>query len=559
MFSKWEKNPCIIKFTILTVDIKKNIDDQFKLKWKRGKYKGATSRVIPMDQVLIFNETFECKCTMYTIKGTNQVREKDIKFTLLRLDTNDETSIFGTVKINLSEFFGKQLPTACTFPMTSKHSKQPMIAASFVFRNFGQPTDVDDIKELDYQSSLDSMISSEKWDTTETADAKPHIAQFKTQRGTSQLQKFQRKNDTKARNPVSTISPLMPSQNLMDFMGMKNKAHKKLFESILKSTWPSPLTPSFISMPYQYPPAVFPIFATILKSRIFKADEEIEEDLFDMIIILLQKSPLSVSCSNEKRFITFLVLYILLNTLADEYELDKSRIESFSEKFKPIVDNSLIAFEKPLLGKTEQFYSIFLEAKSEIPDLITELQNCIKNVQNNLMLPTPIKNAVLHSFKSMVDSRLLTKMITNPTLLTFKNAMAWSSFLTAYDSSDDNLVLASEASKMLMMAPTIGLHPELANEICPHLSPEVVLFLLVHVRPDDLMAQPIDASKFVEYFDVQVNSEQINDITPLLDIDYLEMASSIRLQDWCKCELQGEVMARYPFFHEYLKYEASPA
>lgn len=569
MLSKWEKTPYIIKFTILTVDIKKNIDDQFKLNWQRGKYKGATSRVIAMNQTLTFNESFQCKCTMYIDKNDQSVREKDIKFTLNRVDpSNDELKVFGKVKINLSQFFGKNQATTCTVAMTSKRSKPPVITAVFVFRKNGQSEIIDEIKEADYQPSLDSIVSSEKWDTTESIpSSSPQLSptsssnlssNTQNEKNTSQLTKFQKKTIMgKNKTPTSDVSPLIPSKNLMDFMGMKSREHLKLFESVFSVSWPFPITPSFISMPYQYPPAVFPLFATFLKSQIFEANEAIEKDLYKLILEQMENAPLSVSCSNEKRFITFLMLYILINQFADQYNLDKKRIKIFSSLFRPIVDKSLIAFGKPLLGRLEQFYSHFLNSANEVPELLHEFQTNMKEVNSLLMLPAPIKSVVVKTFNSMVDARLLTKMISKPSLLTFKNAMLWSSFMTALETSGESLQLSSEASRMLMMAPTIGLQPDLSQDVCPSLSPDVILFLLVHVRPDDLQAQPIDASKFVEHYGIQVDGAQIGEIQPILDVDYLSMAESLRLQDWCRCELQGEDLARFPYFKEYMKSEPS--
>lgn len=569
MLSKWEKTPYIIKFTILTVDIKKNIDDQFKLIWQRGKYKGSTSRVIAMNQMLVFNESFQCKCTMYIDKNDQSVREKDIKFTLNRVDpSNDEMKVFGKVKINLSQFFGKNQPTTCTVSMTTKHSKPPVITAAFVFRNNGQSEMVDDIKDSDYQQNLDSILSSEKWDTTESIQSSSmqlsptsssNLApNSQNDKGTSQLLKFQKKNLIgKNKSPVSDVSPLIPSQNLMDFVGMRSREHLKLFESVLSVSWPFPVTPSFISMPYQYPPAVFPLFATFLKSQIFEHSESIEKGLYKSILELMENAPLSVSCSNEKRFITFLMLYILLNHLFDQYQLDSKRIQSFSSLFHPIIDKSLLSFGRPLLGRFEQFYTHFLNSAHEVPELLHEFQTNMKEVNGLLMLPAPIKKIVVKTFNSMVDARLLTKMISNPSLLTFKNAMLWSSFMTALETSGEILQLSSEASRMLMMAPTIGMQPDLSQDVCPNLSTEVVLFLLVHVRPDDLQAQPIDASKFVEHYEIQADEAQIGEIQPVLDADYLSIADNLRLQDWCRCELQGEVLARFPYFKEYMKMEPS--
>lgn len=569
MLSKWEKTPYIIKFTILTVDIKKNIDDQFTLNWQRGKYKGSTSRVIAMNQMLTFNESFKCKCTMYIEKNSQVVREKDIKFILNRVDpSNNEMKVFGKVKINLSQFFGKTVPTTCTVSMTTKRSKAPIITAVFAFRNTGQSEIVEDIKEIDFQSSLDSIISSDKWDTTESlpsssppasstsSSTMPAINQ--NNKGKSQLSKFQKKNIIgKNSSPASDVSPLIPSKNLMDFMGMRSREHLKFFESVLSVSWPLPVTPSFISMPYQYPPAVFPLFSTFLKSQIFESNEAIEKDLYESILQLMENAPLSISCTNEKRFITFLLLYILLNHFTEKYNLDKDRIQNFSQLFLPMVDRSLLSFGKLSLGRLEQFYTHFLNSSAEVPELLSEYQTNVKEVTNFLMLPAPIKNIVIKAFNSMVDARLLSKMISSPSLLTFKNAMLWSSFMTALESSGDSLLLSSEASRMLMMAPTIGLQPDLSQDVCPNLSPDIVLFLLVHVRPDDLQAQPIDASKFIEHYGITEEENQIGEIIPALSIDYLSIADNLRLKDWCRCELQGEVLARFPYFKEYMKAEPS--
>ena len=555
--SKWEKEPRLLKFTIHTIAIKKNLDDQFKVNWKRGECKGSTSRVIAMNKILTFNEPFECKCTMYISKNDKTIRPKFISFHLVRINPqNDEQKVFGRAKIDLAQFYNQSQSTTFSVDMESKHGKKPKMTVAFQILKNGPSSEISSEELKDTQ---DSTISTDMWDTTEKSQndgnnkKPPSNIHQNTSRNGSTLVNFKKTTSSRTKN-MTPVSLLMPSKNLVDFIGLKNKEHIKLFESVLEVAWPIPLSPSFISMPYQYPPAVFPIFATFLKSRIFEEDEPLEDNLYDNILDLMLKAPLSISCSNEKRFVTFLTIYILLNALYQEYGLDKSKIDDFSNKLKLIVDKSLIQFERPLLGRAEQFYSHFLSASFEIQELIEEYFSTIKDIQTQLIMPTPIKNIVLNSFHVMMDARLLTKILTNPSLLTFQNAMIWSSFMTASESAGHSLVLTSQASKMLMMSSTIAEKPELAKEICPDLSPSIVLFLLSKITPDEIMPKQIDITQFSEYYGIEVETE-ISEIIPPINQNYLDITSSIRVQDWCRCELQAEVVAKFPFFKEYLVVE----
>jgi hypothetical protein len=144
-----------------------------------------------------------------------------------------------------------------------------------------------------------------------------------------------------------------------------------------------------------------------------------------------------------------------------------------------------------------------------------------------------------------MDAAAASKLLETPQSLTRQNAIAWLSFLRAFetDAGGTALPMASEVCLVLQNGGSLSRDPISLKDIAPNLPKSVVLFLLTSLGED--------ASGFITVFDLDP-SAQANTIEPdLTGSDYMELAAGIRISDWNVCEIQPEFYSKFPFLHHH--------
>jgi hypothetical protein len=92
------------------------------------------------------------------------------------------------------------------------------------------------------------------------------------------------------------------------------------FRGILATKWPPPVIQSFILVPYSYPAAVFPNLPALIHSKILK-NAVYEEAVSEFVELFM------AVCTTEKRFVTFLMIFILAKALAPTHGLAEPNAE----------------------------------------------------------------------------------------------------------------------------------------------------------------------------------------------------------------------------------------
>jgi len=105
---------------------------------------------------------------------------------------------------------------------------------------------------------------------------------------------------------------------------------------------------------YPFPNSVFPIFSGLLNSCAFQSSGTPFDPFLERMISQITSSPLQPKCTREIRFITFLVLYVLVSTFGKPFELDQVRIQKFLEAFKPVVDSAFEDFAQKIIDEVMQ-------------------------------------------------------------------------------------------------------------------------------------------------------------------------------------------------------------
>jgi hypothetical protein len=400
----------------------------------------------------------------------------------------------------------------------------------------------------------------EKWDGTEVVDSfcsLPGPSGWRMSKGeaasSSQLDEFI--PHYKAPSSDLSMGSIPTGKGVEEFI--QRGSCGAIFESVLSLAWPTAVTQNFISMPYPYPPSVFPIVATLIHSGILTESPTVIERVVLRFCELLKTAPLSPICTNEKRFISFMMIFILVRALQDQYRFSPESVMFFQSRLKPLVNDALIKFGRPLIGRAETLLNRFATAQFDVEGLLGDFGKCFQDIKNSLTLPPVIKNFIIQNIMAMIDARIVNKVLANPARLTFSNSSTWRSLITALETSTGHLLrMMSEVTSVLVLGPKICGHPPICDEVSPHLSKELVLFLLTNFKHDEMMNENIDASQFVSHYGVCPSHEFCQPdnpiIAPILQDDYMTLAGAVRISDWNACEIHADLLEQFPHLKDYL-------
>jgi hypothetical protein len=548
MLRRWTKVSASLRFIVHSIAINHDVDHQFKLTWRRGHYKGGTTRVLAIDHCLTFNESFHFKCTMYVSRPDSSVRPKLLKFTLKRF-VGSERRVFGRLTIDIGPYFGTNECVSVTREMESGRSTAPVIRLSFQFdSNTGKFDETANENESSFLGHTSDSSRTLPWDRS-AEGAKPAPTPDRSPTRDDTLSHLVGRK--KSGEPRPTL--VGQSSSLSEFIvAVPHKDYQMVLKPILEVAWPQPITQSFISMPYPYPSAVFPIFAAMMDSELLKRPNAESEIMW--FCENIQKAPLSPAITNEKRFMTHLMLYILVRPFQPTFDLDPMAVDIFQREYRPIVDDALAQYARPLLVRFEPLLNRFATTQFELNSLLEDWQKAVGEVRTAIGFPAQIKAFVLRHVIATLDSRMADRMLVNPARFSFRNAMTWGSFLTALETAiGQRFVLVSQICQTIQMAPAICASPGLSTEVCPALGKSVILFILTGLVPDEMRATNIDASLFVSAFGLDPTRDR-ESLQPPDPGDYMELIAGIRIADWNACEISAEFLGRFPFLAQFLTY-----
>jgi hypothetical protein len=267
----------------------------------------------------------------------------------------------------------------------------------------------------------------------------------------------------------------------------------------------------------------------------------------------IQNAPLAPAITNEERFLTFAMIYILVRALSRGFEFDDEAVELFQKTFRPVVDSAFAQYARPLIGRLDPHMNRFATARFELDVLLPDCQKGFDNIAGSIGLPGVLKKLALQNVIAILDARAANRILASPGRLSFGNSVIWLSFLTALATAISRpFKITLQVCRALQMAPSICTSPKLAEEVCPDLSKGIVLFLMTSLKPDELFARNIDASRFVSTYrlDPTVHPEPIE---PVSMADYMELIDEIPVRDWNACTVPPELLQRFPHLAQFLR------
>ena len=303
---------------------------------------------------------------------------------------------------------------------------------------------------------------------------------------------------------------------------------------------------------YKYPAVVFPIFATMIQTSLFSDTiytKEDFEELADKICTLLTDSSLCKGYSLFQKFLTYLMLYLLV-LKSEQYDNDRS--ESMCEHLLELIKSTTTDLIRPSILSFEVLVNRFATAKFEMEPLLEDFKHIYHDVRNSLRYLPSINRFLLSRILSVVEVRIMNRMLANPSRFMFKNAVLWNSFISAFLSDERlEMTLLREMVSAMIMAHSMAGEPDMKNDIAADIDPRVILFIMTHYNPDEMMPEKIDTTKFA-------NAHSLSpDITSLGELPEPEVQSVGKLGEeailanWNKCAVTEDLLLDFPFLDQF--------
>lgn len=333
----------------------------------------------------------------------------------------------------------------------------------------------------------------------------------------------------------------------------------ELFDSVLSRSWPECDTPSYLDSNKKcaFPPAVFPIYCTLIHSKILQTDVFTDEEFENykrMFFSLYDMAPLNDRCTNQNRFLTTLSLALLVSNKINLNKTVEERVNSFLAGFQEPLNKQARDIMKPLLINFEVLCNRFATAKFELGPLLNDYKTVISAVRSTLHFTQPINKYLMKHFLALLETRMMNKIIENPTRIMFSNAILWNSMISAFISDERvTLDLLREGVSSLIMAHNMGREPKMHDEVCPNIEPELCLYFMIHYQPDQMMPQPVEYEPFASFYKLTADiNAKYKEIDAELITDISIANEHVHLDQWNTCEVDEMFIELYPYFSHFV-------
>jgi hypothetical protein len=155
---RWKKVPCTVRWKIHYIDLHVEVPSEFTFSWQRGDLSGQSDPRLPNpNHHLIFDASYECPCKLYVDKKTGQVRSKKIKMTLTRRLSAHQTKLYGSLALEVGQYFGVKNILTVVHDMESGQNQAPTLHVSIGVCKVGEEMSATAADQND-RSFLDETI-----------------------------------------------------------------------------------------------------------------------------------------------------------------------------------------------------------------------------------------------------------------------------------------------------------------------------------------------------------------------------------------------------------------
>ena len=338
--------------------------------------------------------------------------------------------------------------------------------------------------------------------------------------------------------------------------------YEKLFASVISHTYQQPKVPIYIDSAHNcpYPPNVFPIYATILDSKMLVSSKTNDAE-FEKLMEVFMKEYCNLRIeAKDERFLNTLMICLLVNGNPTKEKMDPQRKSIFLQKFNEHLNKDSKSLVSSLLINFEVLCNRFATARFEIDQLLEDFNQVINDVQTALNFTNAINKYLLIQFITLLDAKMSNKLLSNPNRFMFSKAVTWNSFITAFETVRCvSLKYLRQIVNTLVMSVNICISkPDFEiigpseNSVCPDLDMKLISYMLNNFKTDDMIPEPIQYDQFLKTYKLEKETKPMQIIASDVD-DFTIAAEQARLLVWNKKSKANEEAVRsYPFLEEYL-------
>ena len=384
-------------------------------------------------------------------------------------------------------------------------------------------------------------------DTKEEEDVKNHHPKEEIQESSSEEEP-----PKEAEPEAMQVQSMSWDQNDLDEDQLNKELVEQLFNDLANHSWTYETGFIDASKKYKYPAVVFPVFAAMIQAQLFSETIYTKEDfeyIADKICEDLASSNLCGNYTTFQKFLTYLMLYLLV--LKSE-QFDNDRSESMCEHLLDLVRTTTRDLTRQSILSFEVLVNRFATAKFEMEPLLEDFKHIYRDVRNSLRYLPSINRFLLNYILSVVEIRIINRMLANPARFMFKNAVLWNSFISAF-LSDERLEMTRlrEMVSAMIMAHSMAADPDMQADIAGNTDPNVILFIMSHYNPDEMMPEKIDCTKFAATHGLPTELAMIDEIPEPEITDLGKLGEEAILPNWNKYSVSESLLARFPFLDNF--------
>lgn len=301
---------------------------------------------------------------------------------------------------------------------------------------------------------------------------------------------------------------------------------KEMFQTIFIQSWISVKYQFFLNtnQKFPFPSATFPIFSTILESRLLL---HYEPSFILFFLSLYFKSSFLQLLFDADQFL----LSVLIDQLVEFYshKFDSQSVALFHESMKQFINHLFLKLFRPFTSTIEGLSNRIASASFVVDRLINDFAHLLKSFQDKFPFPKSIYQQFLQLFSEELDRKISNKILANKKKFTVTNGILWNSVCTRIESTlSIHLPLFRQSFAAFMMIEKFSNDSTLRRELCPDIPDCNILYIMINVIPDENLPKKPDATAFSEFslldfdvFPMEVSTKSLIDLFSLKkDLNY---------------------------------------
>lgn len=268
--------------------------------------------------------------------------------------------------------------------------------------------------------------------------------------------------------------------------------------------WKRMINPPKFASDGNFPCQVFPLFATILHTKLLKSENVNSQQMmsqhqrnFDKCLQVFITDMSKMPTTRDELFLNCVLIILLIRTQAAKYKLDAKRCEAAMKTIFQVLETTLYLILEKSLDKTEVYVELFSEANFDQTKLLNGFHEIFEANKSAFKFGEVINEFLITRFTELVEEKMLNRIIAKTDKFTFGNAIKWNSFLIALEKENNiHMKIIHQAVSSFIIIESIAKTPILSTEVCPDISPSLISFFITHLKCDEHIQNLPKPAKF---------------------------------------------------------------